>query len=177
MKTLNKCEKIEELHKPDHLSKVPVLNTHLETHHSVPNLQALVSDIKRYPEFIHWIKALRVSNQHEENGIASQLGEVVVGFKGFTERFSTNVVSNAIERTVTATLVRGPFRRLKNVWKFHPLETGRTRLEFHLDYEFSNPILAMLAKSNTEKAVNKIMESFIAEADKRYGSAAGRPAP
>ena len=131
----------------------------------------LVSDIERYPDFIRWIKALRVSNPREENGVRSELGEVLVGFKGFSERFSTLVVSNPLEKTVTASLVRGPFRRLKNVWQFSELPIGKAQIDFHLDYEFSNPVLSMLARSNTDKAVSRIMQSFMEEADRRYGPA------
>ena len=170
MRTLNKCARTGERRRQAELSKLPVLDTELVTHHRRSDLHTLVSDIGRYPEFIRWIKALRVSNSREEAGVTYQLGEVVVGFKGFSERFATNVVSNPLECTVTADLVRGPFRRLRNAWKFTDQENGQTRVNFHLDYEFSNPVLAMLARSNTEKAVGKIMEAFITEADRRFGA-------
>lgn len=134
-----------------------------------------MSDIERYPEFIRWIKALRASGLQTQENETSQLGEVVVGFKGFSERFSTKVVSNSLDRTVRVTLVKGPFRRLSNGWKFSTGPDGRTKVDFHLDYEFSNPILAMLAKTNTDKAVRKIMESFIEEADRRFGPDNSRP--
>jgi len=172
MKTSSKCAKTEELHNLAKIDRtVPVLNTEVLTHHTPDNLHALVSDIERYPEFIRWIKALRVSNIREDGPITTKLGEVAIGFKGFSERFSTNVSADANLKTVTATLVRGPFRRLKNVWRFSQLADGKTRVEFHLDYEFSNPILAMLARTNTKKAVSRIMQSFIEEADKRHGPA------
>ena len=44
-----------------------------------------------------------------------------------------------------------------------------TVIDFFIDYEFRNPVLSLLAKANTTLAVNKIMKSFIEEADRRYG--------
>ena len=130
-----------------------------------------MSDIARYPEFIKWIKAMRVSGERTENYVTHKLGEAIVGFKGFQERFATNVVSDLAERRVQATLVRGPFKHLKNVWKFSQTESAATRIDFHIDYAFSNPVLAMLARTNTDSAVRQIIQSFVTEADRRYGAA------
>ncbi len=149
---------------------MPVIKTNIETHHTTENLFTLVSDISRYPEFVRWIKAMRVSKERVEAERTYRLAEAVVGFKGFSESFATNVVSDASEKTVHTKLVRGPFRRLENKWSFARLENGKRRVDFYLDYSFSNPVLAMVARSNTETAVQRIMESFITEADRRYGA-------
>ena len=156
---------------------MPVINTHILTHHTPDNLFTLVSDIKRYPEFIRWIKAMRVSGERMDGATSHKLGEAVVGFKGFVESFATNVASTHAEKTVHVKLVRGPFRKLENKWRFVPNEAGATRVEFFIDYTFSNPILAMLAKSNSDTAVQRIMQSFLAEADRRYGPSPASPAP
>ena len=148
---------------------MPVVNTEIVTHHSPENLFQLVSDIARYPEFIRWIKAMRVSSEREDSGVSYKLGEALVGFKGFTERFATNVIADPAQSTVTAKLVRGPFRKLKNTWEFSAIEPGKTRVKFHIDYEFSNPVLAMLARKNTDSAIENIVKSFLMEADRRYG--------
>lgn len=148
-----------------------MLNTQLETHHTPDNLLSLVSDIARYPEFIPWIKAMRVSNERKDAAEEFKLGEAVVGFKGFTERFATNVKTNFNDKTVSVNLVRGPFKKLVNAWTFSKLENGSSRIEFHIDYEFSNPILRMLASSNTEAVVQRVIAAFVTEADRRYGAA------
>lgn len=176
MKTSNKCGPIEwPISRLKNESNLPVLNTHITTHHSPENLHALVSDIESYPSFIKWIKAMRVTNTRQEGGISYKLGEVLIGFKGFSERFATNVASDAVAKTVTTTLVRGPFRRLRNAWAFIAAPEGGTRVNFHIDYEFSNPVLAMVARSQTDKAVQRIMDAFINEADRRYDST--QPSP
>ena len=149
---------------------MPVINSHIVTHHTPENLFALVSDIEKYPEFIHWIKAMRVSGERTEGDAVHKLGEAVVGFKGFNERFATNVTSRLSDLTVHVKLVRGPFRRLENKWSFVIDETGKTRVDFYIDFSFSNPVLRVLARANTDSAVRGIIDAFVAEADKRYGS-------
>lgn len=114
---------------------------------------------------------MRVSGEREEGSKSHKLGEAVVGFKGFSERFATNVVSSRPDYTVDVSLVRGPFRRLENQWKFVSEGNGYTRVQFYIDFSFSNPVLRMLARANTDSAVAGIMQSFISEADRRYGPA------
>ncbi len=48
----------------------------------------LVSDIARYPDFIKWITAMRVSDVRlDEAGITHSRGDAVVGFKGLLSGF------------------------------------------------------------------------------------------
>lgn len=131
----------------------------------------LVSDIERYPDFIRWIRSMRVSGRRQDGAASHCVGEAAVGFRGFSERFATTVDADGDAKRVRANLVRGPFKRLENVWTFQPQSTG-TRIEFEIDYEFSNLILRMLARNNFQLAVDKIMSAFINEADRRYSRTA-----
>ncbi len=146
---------------------MPVYDTSIRVAHTPENLYDLVSDIGRYPEFIKWIRSMRVSGQREAGGVRHSLGEARVGFRGFTENFATTVAADPQVLTIDADLVRGPFRRLHNRWRFEPAPGG-TKIAFHIDYEFSNPVLRMLARHNFRFAVDRIMAAFIAEADRRY---------
>jgi len=146
---------------------MPRHTTSINVPHHAENMFDLVSDIARYPDFIRWIRSMRVSAERDEGHVHHCLGEASVGFKGFSERFATTVEADSSERTVRADLVRGPFRHLRNTWSFVPTEQG-TRIDFHIDYEFSNFVLRMLARNNFQLAVDKIMGAFIEEADRRY---------
>ena len=110
---------------------------------------------------------MSVSGERSDGPVQHCLGEASVGFRGFSERFATTVEANEDQGTVEANLVRGPFKHLKNRWRFTPVESG-TEIAFEIDYEFSNFILRMLAKNNFQLAVDKIMGAFLAEADRRY---------
>jgi len=147
---------------------LPVVNTHIVSHHKAEHLHGLVSDIDRYPDFIKWIRAMRVTDERQVGRVKHMVGDAVVGFKGFNERFSTAVISDPEAMTVDVGLVRGPFRHLKNKWSFAVQVDGQTRVDFFLDYRFSNPVLTMLAAANSDIAVAKIMNAFLREADTRF---------
>lgn len=148
---------------------MPRLSKQLVIEHRADEVFDLVADIKRYPEFIKWIRTMRVSGEREEDGVRKYRGEVDVGFKGFSERFATDIAADDENRTVEVSLARGPFKKLQNRWKMSPDGELGTVVDFFIDYEFRNPVLSLLAKANTTLAVNKIMKSFIDEADRRYG--------
>ncbi len=128
----------------------------------------LVSNIKRYPEFVKWITALRVLNPKEQDGVEECVGEAVVAFKGFTHTFATRVKTQAEKRQVHVSLVKGPLKHLENSWAFIPQGDG-TLIRFGVDYEFSNFVLRALARANHDYAVQRIMETFLTEAERRYG--------
>lgn len=137
--------------------------------HSAENLYELVRDVRRYPEFIRWITNIAVSEETgEANTAYACLGTASVHFKGFDEAFSTHVEADPVARRIDVKLARGPFRHLRNRWQFDPREDGKTRVHCYIDYEFKNPILGLLARSNSGLAVEKIIGAFRAEADRRF---------
>lgn len=137
--------------------------------HSADNLYELVRDVRQYPSFIKWISALKVSEeQGDPESAYACFAKVTVHFKGFEERFSTRVTGDPVARKVEAKLHRGPFRYLRNRWQFDPREDGRTRVHCFIDYDFMNPMLSLLARSNSRLAVERIIDAFQDEADRRY---------
>ncbi|MBO6690159.1 MAG: type II toxin-antitoxin system RatA family toxin [Hyphomonas sp.] len=137
--------------------------------HSAENLYELVRDIRRYPEFIKWIRAVSVADEKASSeGHYSCLGEANVYFKGFDERFATHVQADPHARRIDVNLARGPFRHLRNRWQFDPREDGKTRVHCFIDYEFKNPVLSLLARTNSRLAVELIIDAFRAEADRRF---------
>ena len=148
---------------------MPVYTTSVTVPHRREDMFDLVSDVRSYPRFIRWIETLSVSGERTQGDVTRCLGSARVGFRGLTERFSTNVTADRGAWHISTDLVRGPFRRLKNDWIFHETPGGGTRIDFRIDYEFSNLVLRMLARNNFKLAVDKIMAAFIEEADRRYG--------
>ncbi len=129
----------------------------------------LVSDVARYPDFIKWITAMRVSGHKQlADGSAEFVGDAAIGFRGFSERFSTKVVSNLERGEVVATLVRGPFKHLVAKWTIGSGEGGGSTIALKIDYEFRNLVLRLLASANEDMAAGRIMDAFLAEAARRY---------
>src|SRR5262245_21661534 len=108
------------------------------------DLFELAADVGRYPDFIRWIESLRLLSEQEEHGRMKCRAEVTVGFKGFREIFVTDVEARPDELAIDVSLVRGPFRKLSNAWRFQPIATG-TRVDFAIAFEFRNFVLQTLA--------------------------------
>lgn len=146
------------------------MTTHRETlmlAYRPQDLFDLASDVGRYPEFLPWIKALKVFDRREAEGRVQCRAEASVGFKGFTETFVTDVDARRSDLAIDVTLVRGPFRKLRNTWRMAPEEAG-TRVDFSIEFEFRNFVLQALADANKAYAVRRVIDAFIAEAGRRY---------
>jgi coenzyme Q-binding protein COQ10 len=138
----------------------------------------LVSDVARYPDFVRWMKALRILSEESDAGARRLRAEATVGFMGFTETFVTDVdarpaAAGAVDPVwaITVANVRGPFRKLRNTWRIRPDAEGGAKIDFYIEFEFRNFVLQGLAESNRDYAVSRIIAAFSDEAAKRFSKA------
>lgn len=146
------------------------MSTHRETldlPYRPEDLFDLAADVGRYPEFIGWIQSLKLISENETPDREQCRAEVTVGFKGFRETFVTDVDARRKDLAIDVSLVRGPFRKLSNVWRFQPGPKG-ARVEFVIVFEFRNFVLQALADVNKAYAVKRVIDAFVAEAGRRY---------
>lgn len=146
------------------------LTTHRETldlPYRPEDLFDLAADVGRYPDFISWIQGLKLVSEEDEALRMRCRAEVTVGFKGFRETFVTDVEARKADLAIDVSLVRGPFRKLSNTWRFQPGPKG-ARVEFAIQFEFRNFVLQALADANKTYAVKRVIDAFIAEAGRRY---------
>lgn len=146
------------------------VTTHRETlnlPYRPDDLFELASEVERYPEFVEWIRTLKTSNRTQSGHHIRCRAEATVGFKGFTETFVTDVDARKDQLAIDVSLVRGPFRKLHNAWRFHETATG-SRVEFSLQFEFRNFVLQALADANKRHAVKRVIDCFVSEARRRY---------
>jgi coenzyme Q-binding protein COQ10 len=151
---------------------------HAEDTRTVPYTPAqmfdLVADVRRYPEFLPWCRALRVrSDDIDASGTGLLVADMVARFRGFEERFTSRVSVDRPNLAIDVAYVDGPFRHLKNTWRFTEAGAGRTRVAFTIDFEFRNRLLQMLANSMLERALMRLSQAFIDRADALYGATAG----
>jgi coenzyme Q-binding protein COQ10 len=133
-------------------------------------LAELVGDVRRYPEFIPWIQHLTITDEADGETDWSAVAHVQVGWRNFTERFSTAVRMNKSAGEVDVSLVRGPLRSLENAWRFVSDGAGGSLVRFSIAYDFRNPILNAVLAANRERAISRIMSAFEAEAARRYAA-------
>ena len=142
---------------------------HAETRalpYSPEDMYKLVADVRRYPEFLPWCRAARVRTNTDTLLVA----DLVIGFKGITERFTSRVTLDGPSKEIRTAYEDGPFKYLDNRWKFLPNPDGPGCLvDFHVDFEFRSRILqAMIGVVFTE-AVRRMVAAFETRADALYG--------
>lgn len=140
---------------------------HAETRHlpySAAQMFDLVADVKRYPEFLPWISAMRV----RRDGPTETLADMIVGFKGLRETF-TSKVEKLRPATIHVDYVDGPLKYLTNDWAFRD-EAGGCAVDFTVDFAFKNRVFEALAGQVFGVALRKMIGAFETRADALYGS-------
>jgi coenzyme Q-binding protein COQ10 len=156
------------------------LKRSIELPYRPEDLFDLVGDVARYPDFVKWMKSLRLLSEETAGDTTRARAEATVRFMGFTETFVSDVEcvrpAEGVDPVwaIDVSNVRGPFRKLKNTWRFRPGADGGTKIDFFIEFEFRNFVLQALADSNRDYAVSRIIEAFSDEAEERYGSDRGR---
>ena len=132
---------------------------------SAEQMYDLVIDVKRYPEFLPWINAIRVTSESETELIA----DMIVGFKSLRETFSSRVLKQPKTR-IEVDYLDGPMKHLHNVWSFEAKPDGGSFVEFTVDFSFRNKMFEAMAGQFFDAALRKMTGAFITRAEALYGS-------
>lgn len=149
--------------------------THAEQRHlpyTPEQLYDLVSRVERYPEFLPWCKASRITRREGDVFWA----DLVIAFKVFRERF-TSKVTLIPKEGVDVEYIDGPFRYLNNHWRFLPDENGGCIVDFYVDFEFRSKVLQSLIGLLFNEAVQRMVGAFETRADQLYGPKGEANAP
>ena len=133
--------------------------------HSAEQMYDLVADVKRYPEFLPWVSAIRV----RQDGETEMLADMVVGFKALRETFSSRVMK-VPKSSIVVDYLDGPMKHLHNSWKFEDVASGGSTVDFTVDFAFRNRVFEALAGQFFDSALRKMTSAFIERADDLYGS-------
>lgn len=126
----------------------------------------LVADIARYPEFLPWVSAARVRSSGANEAVA----DIVVGFGGFTERFTSRVRKDR-PGTLSVDYVDGPLKFLTNDWTFSPDGTGGCIVAFRVAFAFKSRIFEAVAGRVFDRALRHMIAAFEARARALYAPA------
>jgi coenzyme Q-binding protein COQ10 len=124
----------------------------------------LVADVARYPEFLPWVSAVRVRSNTE----TEMLADLIVGFKGLRENFTSRVVKQR-PASITVDYIEGPLRFLHNEWRFANRAGGGCEVSFMVDFAFKSKIFETLAGQVFQRALNKMTDAFVTRAEALYG--------
>ena len=129
-----------------------------------PQVYGLVADVERYPEFLPWCTEARILSGDEREvtvtlGLASGIARA---------RFTTK---NRLEpyRSVTMSLVDGPFEMLDGRWDFTPIAASGTRADLHVRFATHGLVGALAIGPVFEGICNHLVDAFARRARQVFG--------
>jgi coenzyme Q-binding protein COQ10 len=125
----------------------------------------IVADIESYPAYLPWCVGARIMSRSGQGESEVQRAELMVGFKAFRERYTSEVTLNRDASTIDAVHVSGPFRHLVSRWTFVPQADGGTEIRFTIDFEFKNPVLRLVAHAAFGDAARRMVQAFETRAE------------
>jgi ribosome-associated toxin RatA of RatAB toxin-antitoxin module len=130
---------------------------------------ALAEDIESYPAFLPWCAAAQVRERTPGRTVAT----LTLGVKGVRRSFTTEN-ANVPGRSIEMRLIEGPFRHFAAAWRFTALEANAAKVEFSLEYEFSNRIVAAVLEPVFSRLADSTVEAFARRAGSRQDGQAAR---
>lgn len=140
---------------------MPTVLKSVLVNHRAETMYALVEDVERYPEFLPWCSGAEVL----ERTAGITRARIGIDYHGLTSHISTLNRKEAPGR-MDLEFVEGPFDEFKGHWRFVPLGEQGCRVEFALDYAFSNAAMAALLGPVFGHIIETLVERFVARADK-----------
>ncbi|EKT55801.1 type II toxin-antitoxin system RatA family toxin [Providencia sneebia] len=130
---------------------------------SAEQMYNLVNDVVAYPSFLPGCVGSRIISHQDDEMTAA----VEVSKAGISKTFVTkNTLEN--NKCIHMQLVEGPFRKLAGGWHFIPLSPDACKIEFQLDFEFSNKLIELAFGKIFKELANNMVQAFTVRAKDVY---------
>jgi len=136
--------------------------------HLIDRMFDLVNDLEDYPRFLPNVKDMQVKRDDGAVGDV-RFAKMTIQFGPVTQAYTSRVEANRTDHTIIAKAVDGPFSYLDSKWTFEREGEG-TRIRFDIDFKISNPLIATVAEAAFAAKQDQIMDAFVDEANRRFGS-------
>ena len=129
-------------------------------HHSAAQMFQLVDDVEHYTEFLPWCGGVDLIKRSE----ATTTATIHIDFHGLKQKFTTEN-QKRFPNAMDMKFKDGPFKHFEGNWRFTELGDESCKIEFHLEYEFSNFFLSHLISPVFSHIANTFVDSFVTRAD------------
>ena len=129
--------------------------------HSREKMFTLVDQVEDYPNFLSWCGKAEVIERTEKLTKAT----ILINYRNVKQSFTTEN-DKVFPVKMNINLIDGPFKILKGEWKFIRIEKNTCKIEFELQYEFSNYFLDKLISPVFNMIANTFIDNFIDKANK-----------
>ena len=130
---------------------------------SAEQMFGLVDKVADYPQFLPWCGGTSVTVVNDSTIRAT----VDINYHHVKQSFTTENVRLAPQR-IDIALINGPFKRLDGSWHFIALSPTACKIEFRLNYEFSNKLLEKVVGPVFHYIASTFVEAFIKRAEDVY---------
>ncbi|GAA6212142.1 type II toxin-antitoxin system RatA family toxin [Hyphomicrobiales bacterium 4NK60-0047b] len=146
---------------------MPKFETVHRVQHECDVMYDIVADVEKYPEFLELCEDLKILSKSDRSEEGQQLleADMTVGFKAIREVFRSKVTLDKTNNIITSENINGPFKYMKNKWRFVPVNETSTDIHFSIDYEFKNWMMEKLLGGMFDKAFRTYAKSFENRAD------------
>lgn len=123
--------------------------------YTAAQMYALVTDIERYPEFLPWCTSSEI--------VAEAGDEMTVKLglsSGFARARFTTRNRMVPDRSVTMSLVDGPFDHLEGRWEFTSIRNAGTRADLHVRFSTHGLVGALALGPAFEGICNHLVDAF-----------------
>ncbi len=142
--------------------------THAETKilpYTPEQMFDLVAGVDRYPEFLPWCLASRITKRESDAFYA----DLIIGYKMVREKFTSRVFLNRPD-LIRVEYLSGPMKYLSNEWRFSDDGQGGCIIDFYVDFEFKNPFFQKLMGLFFNELVKRMVGAFEARAIALYAA-------
>ena len=131
--------------------------------HSAKQMFDLVDKVEDYPNFLPWYSKTEVIERKDKELKA----RLFMDYMGVRQSFATHN-HNIPGSEIHMGLLEGPFKTLRGTWKFIDLGGDMCKIEFRLEYDFSNMLLSTVIFPVFNHLSGTLVDAFVKEADRRY---------
>jgi ribosome-associated toxin RatA of RatAB toxin-antitoxin module len=141
--------------------------------YSAREMYDLVTAVDHYPVFLPWCSKAEVL-EREANAVKARLH---LHYAGLSHAFTTRNVHET-NRSVTMTLVDGPFSSLDGRWDFLPLgdagadgtPASGCKVDFDLRYAFASTALEAVVSPVFDRIAATFVDAFVRRAESVHGA-------
>jgi len=128
--------------------------------HPAERMFRLVDCAEDYPQFLPWCAGVTLYERSETITHA----RIDIDYKGLKSHVATRNTKRAPEHMSLA-FSDGPFDRLEGEWRFQPLGESGCKVEFTLEYSFSNRAIEAVLGPVFGHITTTFIERFVERAD------------
>ena len=143
---------------------MPKLSKSAIVPHACETMFELVDRVEAYPQFLPWCAGVQLIERSPEITSA----RIDISWRGLETSVATRNAKRPPE-AMALEFLEGPFESFTGEWRFAKLGDAGCRVEFSLDYTFSNRALELALGPLFAHIMGEVVDRFVARAEQVAG--------